>query len=96
MKINKEYNWHNSSELTKQYSLLNFQLNKLILLDNIWNIVLKNKAKFWELDAVQGGIIYVKVKSSPARHELLLKEKEIIQELNKKFNKPWIKKILIK
>jgi len=96
MKIKKEFNWHNSSELTKQFSHLNFRLNNLILLDNIWNIVLKNKAKFWELDSVKGGIIFVKVKSSPARHELLLKEKEIIKELNKKFNKPWIKKILIK
>lgn len=96
MKIKKEFNWHKSSELLKQYSRLNIKLNNLILLDNIWNIVLKNKAKFWELDSVKGGTIFVKVKSSPARHELLLKEKEIIKELNKKFNKPWITKILIK
>jgi len=96
MKIQKEFNWHNSSELLKPYSRLNIKLNNLILLDNLWPIVLKNRAKFWELDSVQGGIIFVKVKSSPARHELLLKEKEIIKELNKKFEKPWIKKILIK
>ena len=96
MKIEKEFNWHNSSELLKPYSRLNLKLNKLILLDNLWSALLKNRAKFWELDSVQGGTIFVKVKSSPARHELLLKEKELIKELNKRFDKPWIKKILIK
>lgn len=96
MKIKKEINWHNSSELTNKFCRLNFKLNNLILLDNLWQVILKNRAKFWELDSVQGGTIFVKVKSSPARHELLLKEKEIIKELNKNFNKPWIKKILIK
>ncbi len=96
MKLKKEINWHNSSELTKKFCHLNLKLNNLILLDNLWQIVLKGRAKFWELDSVQGGIIFVKVKSSPARHELLLKEKEIIKELNKNFSKPWIKKILIK
>ena len=96
MRIKKEINWHNSSELTNKFCHLNFKLNNLILLDNLWQVILKNRAKFWELDSVQGGTIFVKVKSSPARHELLLKEKEIIKELNKNFNKPWIKKILIK
>ena len=96
MKIEKEFSWHNSSELLKPYSRLNLRLKQLILLDNLWTALLKNRAKFWELDSVQGGTIFVKVKSSPARHELLLKEKELIKELNKRFSKPWIKKILIK
>ena len=96
MRIKKEFSWHSASEVTKQYSRLNLKLNNLILLDNIWSVVLKNKAKFWELDSVQGGNIFVKVKSSTARHELLLKEQEIIKELNKRFKSPWIKKILIK
>ena len=96
MKIQKEINWHNSSELNNKFCHLNLKLNNLILLDNLWPIILKNRAKFWELDSVKGGTIFVKVKSSPARRELLLKEKEIIKELNKNFNKPWIKKILIK
>ena len=95
MKVKKEINWHNSSELTKKFCRLNLKLNNLILLDNLWPIVLKNRAKFWELDSVKGGTVFVKVKSSPARHELLLKEKEIIKELNKKFERPWIKKISI-
>ena len=96
MKIQKEINWHNSSELNNKFYHLNLKLNNLILLDNLWAVVLKNRAKFWELDSVQGGTIFVKVKSSTARHELLLKEQEIIKELNKKFKNPWIKKILIK
>ena len=96
MKIKKEFSWHNTSELLKPYNSFKLKINDLILLDNLWSIVLKNRAKFWEIDSVQGGTIFVKVKSSPARQELLLKEKEIIKELNKKFSKPWIKKILIK
>jgi hypothetical protein len=87
--------WHESKELKNSFSKLNSQVNRLLLLDNLWEKVTGSRAKFWNLYAVKGNTVFVKVKVMAARHELLLKEKELIKELNKNFEKPWIKKISI-
>ena len=95
MEINKKEIWHESKEVLNSFSKLNGTLNRLIILENIWEKSLGTNAKYWDIDAVQGGTIYVKVKVMAARHELKLKEKEIIRELNKNFDRAWIKRILI-
>ena len=87
--------WHETKELTNDFSKLNSQINRLLLLDNLWEKVTGSKAKFWQLYAVKGSTIFVTVKVMAARHELLLKEKTLIKELNKSFDKPWIRKISI-
>lgn len=87
--------WHESKELKNTFGRFNSQINRLLLLDNIWEKVTGSKAKFWNLYAVKGSTIYVKVTVMAARHELLLKEKTLIKELNKSFDKAWIKKISI-
>jgi len=87
--------WHESKELKNSFSRLNSQLSRLLLLDNLWDKILGNKAKFWVLEGAQGGIIFVKVKTATAKHELALKEKELIKELNKNFERSWIKKISV-
>ncbi len=92
---NKKEIWHKSDEIKSSFSKFNSTINRLILLDVLWNKVLGRKADYWVLDSVKGGSIYVKVTVMAARHELKLKEKEIIKELNKNFNTPWIKQIFI-
>lgn len=92
---NKKEIWHKSDEIKSSFSKFNNTINRLILLDVLWNKVLGRKADYWVLDSVKGGSIYVKVTVMAARHELKLKEKEIIKELNKNFNTPWIKQIFI-
>ena len=92
---NKKEVWHKSDEIKSSFSKFNSTINRLILLDVLWNKVLGRKADYWVLDSVKGGSIYVKVTVMAARHELKLKEKEIIKELNKNFNTPWIKQIFI-
>jgi len=87
--------WHETKELRSGYSRLNSQISRLVLLDNLWQQKTGNKAKFWQLHAAKAGIIYVKVNVPAARHELLLKEKQLIKELNANFDKPWIKTISI-
>jgi hypothetical protein len=87
--------WHESKELKNSFSRLNSQINRLLLLDNLWEKTTGSKAKFWQLYAVKGSTIFVQVRVMAARHELLLKEKIIIKELNKNFDKPWIRKISI-
>lgn len=87
--------WHNSSELQGSYNRLKSQVDKLVLLESIWNKVVGSKAKFWQLDAVQKNTIFVKVKVVAARQELLLNKAVIIKELNKYFQRDWIKEISI-
>lgn len=92
---NAHTGWHQSSELQNNFNKFNLTLNKLILLDNLWEQTLKGRSKFWVLEAVKGSTIIVKVKSATARHELLLKQQEVISVLNKNYSRPWIKKISI-
>ena len=87
--------WHKSVEVKGSFSRLNSQINRLLLLETLWDKLAGAKAKFWQLYAVKGGIIYVKAAVPAARHELLIKESELIKELNKNFDKPWIKQISI-
>lgn len=87
--------WHESKELKNSFSRMTSQIDKLILLESVWAGVTAGKAKFWELYAVKGSTVFVKVNVMAARHELLLKEQQLITELNKRFQKPWIKKISI-
>lgn len=91
----KKIIWHEPKELKNSFSKFGGTLNRLILLETVWNNVLGSKAKYWVLDAVKDGTVYAKVNVMTARHELKLKEKEIIKELNKNFEKPWIKRILV-
>jgi hypothetical protein len=85
--------WHEAKELTNGFSKFNMQISRFMLLDNLWEKVVGGKAKYWKLHAVKGGTIYVKTAATAAKHELLLTEKQIIRELNKSFDKPWIKSI---
>jgi hypothetical protein len=87
--------WHEAKELNKKFSKLNSRINKLLLLESLWEKQTGAKARFWRLDAVKEGTIYIKVNVMAARHELKLKEKDLIKELNKSFDKPWIEKISI-
>jgi len=87
--------WHETSELKNKFSRLTSQVDRLLLLESVWSRVTAGKEKFWNLYAVKGGTVYVKVTVIAARHELMLRENNLIAELNKSFDKPWIKKISI-
>ncbi|MBQ4493334.1 MAG: DUF721 domain-containing protein [Elusimicrobiaceae bacterium] len=87
--------WHEPSELKNSFNRFSSQINRLVLLENIWNKTLGSKAKFWQLYAVQKNTIFVKVKVVSARQELLLNKETIIKELNKHFQRAWIKEISI-
>lgn len=91
----KEKIWHETKELKNSFSKLNGTINRLLLLEAVWNNIVGTKSKYWVLEAVKGSTIYVKVTVMTARHELKLREKEIIKELNKNFDRPWIKQIFV-
>lgn len=87
--------WHEPSELKNSFNRFSSQINRLVLLENIWNKTIGSKAKYWQLYAVQKNTIFVKVKVISARQELLLNKDTIIKELNKHFQRAWIKEISI-
>jgi len=94
-KQDKKALWHSSEEVSKNFYGLNHKLSRLLLLESLWDKVTAGRAKFWVLHAVKGGIIIVKVKSSAAKQELMFKKKDLIKELNKNFDRPWIREISI-
>ncbi len=87
--------WKKTSELNGKYNKLNSKLNKLMILDHVWIRLVADKEKFWKLTAVKDNTLYVSVRLSVARNELIGRQDGLIKELNKYFDKPWIEKIEI-
>lgn len=84
-----------SQELNSKSNRLSKTLNRLMILDYVWNQQVGPKARFWVLQAVQKDTLFVQVKASVARNELNARQGQLIRELNKSFDTPWIKKIKI-
>lgn len=87
--------WKSSQELTTPRSTLGRTLNRLMVLEYVWNQLVGPKGKFWVLHAVKKDTLYVQVKVSVAKNELTGKRRFLISELNKHFDTPWIKHIEI-
>jgi len=87
--------WCPSSTLNNRFNRLNSKLNRLLILDHVWTQLVGAKGKFWVLYAVQRDTLYVKVRVAVAKNELIARREQLIKELNKHFEKPWIKRIEI-
>jgi len=87
--------WRSSQELAGAKNALSRSLNRLMVLDYVWNQLVGNKGRFWVLHAVKKDTLYVQVKASVARNELTVRKAQLIKELNKHFQTPWIKQIEI-
>ena len=87
--------WKSSQELKSPRTALGRSLNRLMVLDYVWEKLIGNKGRFWILEAVKKDTLYVRVKASVARSELTARKSQLIKELNKHFESPWIKKIEI-
>ena len=66
-----------------------------MVLNSVWLKTAGAKSNFWVLDTATKDSILIKVKSAAAKHDLAGRSAEIIKELNKYFDKPWIKTIEI-
>ena len=87
--------WYSSKDLSSQFNPMSKTLNRLMILDYVWGKLVGSKSRFWVLHAVKKDILYVQVKASVAKNELTGKRRELIRELNKHFESPWIKHIEI-
>ena len=92
---NPQKQWHSSADLNLHFNRFNKRLNRLMILDHVWTQLIGNKSKFWVLKAIQKDTLYVQANLSVARSELLAKRAQLIKELNKHFDTPWIKRIEI-
>ncbi len=93
--IQAKKEWRSSQELANSFHPLSKTLNRLMVLDYVWDKVVGKKAAFWNLQSVRKDTLYVQVKVSVAKNELITKRAQMIKELNKYFEKPWIKQIEI-
>lgn len=87
--------WHCSQELQTPSNRLSGVLNRLMVLDYVWGKLVGTKSRFWVLKAVKKDTLYVQVKASVAKNELNARKKQLITELNKHFDRAWIKQIEI-
>ena len=87
--------WNSAADLTRGFNPLNNRLNKLGVLNSVWKNIAGDRSKFWVLDAADSDTIFVKVKSPAAKHALAGCCGDLVKELNKYFDKAWIKKIEI-
>jgi len=87
--------WNSAEDLARGFNPLNHKLNRLMVLNSVWQKTAGAKSKFWILDAATNDAIYIKPSSSAAKHDLAARSGEIVKELNKHFDKPWIKRIEI-
>lgn len=92
---NPKKQWRCSQELKNPRNTLSRSLNRLVVLEYVWEKLVGNKGRFWVLQAVKKDTLYVQVKVSVARNELTGKRRWLITELNKYFESPWIKHIEI-
>lgn len=66
---------------------------RLGLLDRTWESLYGHKKRLWTLEGVQRGVLFVRASSSAAKHDLLMRTPQIVRELNKHFDSPWVKGI---
>lgn len=92
---NPKKQWRSSQELDRSYNKLKRRLNRLMILEHVWNQLVGNKNRFWVLKAVKEDTLYVQVKISVAKNELIARRRQLVAELNKHFDEPWIGKIEI-
>lgn len=89
-------NWRSPGESVGKFRTIEKKLNRLMILEYTWDHLVGNKKKFWILKAVQGDCLFVETKAAVAKNELIARREQLIKELNKYFETPWIKKIDVK
>ena len=87
--------WNSSQELKNPFNKMGKVFNRLMILEYTWDKLVGGKGRFWVLKAVKQGNLYVQVKAAVAKNELTARRRELIRELNKHFETPWIKHIEI-
>ena len=65
-------------------------LDRMAVLNSIWDKEW-GYVNYWKLSGVKKGKVLIHVSSSAAAQELQARSRQIVESLNKYFQKPWIK-----
>lgn len=69
------------------------QGDRLAILDAVWEKEAGHYTRYWKLDAVRKGVLYIRTSSPVAAQELQLRGPALVRALNKYFKSGWIKAI---
>lgn len=69
------------------------QGDRLAILDHVWEKEAGHYSKYWKLEGVKKGVLYVRTSSPVAAQELQLRGPSMLRALNKYFKNDWIKAI---
>lgn len=88
-------NWRKTTELKNNWNRFNSKFTQLMILDRLWDQEIGARSKYWKLTAVKYGTLLVEVNVATAKQELMARSKTLVRNLNKNFDRPWIKNIKI-
>ena len=88
--------WKSPADSMGKFHSVQKKLNRLMILEYAWDHLVGNRKKFWVLKAVQNNCLFVETKVAVAKNELIARREQLMKELNKYFDTPWIKKIDVK
>ena len=69
------------------------RFDKTAILNAAWDREIGSWSRHWELVGIKRGVLFVRPGSASAVQELHMRETELIESLNRYFDKPWIKRI---
>ncbi|MDD2772088.1 MAG: DciA family protein [Elusimicrobiales bacterium] len=85
--------WSSLGQTGTAFKTLPLRLNKLLLLGSVWEKETGAMSAHWELYGVKGNAVFVKTASAAAGQELSLRSAALVKNLNKYFDRPWIREI---
>ena len=92
-------NTHNVGDIIRKLMKNPKLSDKLDELDAlaIWDEIMGDALiKYINSRKIYKGILHVKLKSAPMRNELSYKKTELLQQINKRLGKPFLKDIILK
>ncbi len=89
----KRKTWSSASDIKTRFNGMARSLDRLMILNTVWNKEAGRMSDHWNIDGVQDGTIFVKTKSAAAAQELSMRSTVMVKNLNKYFDSPWIRAI---
>ncbi len=68
-------------------------LDRMAVLNSVWDKEW-GYVNYWKLSGVKKGKVLIQVSSSAAAQELQARSRQVVESLNKYFQKPWVKGVV--
>jgi hypothetical protein len=81
------------SEIVNRKFYKNIDLNKLFMVEYVWNNEVKEYSKYCKIFAVEKRNLVLKAKNSVIKNEIFIKKDDILKKINKHFKTRFIRDI---